>query len=45
VRVIIYERPMIDHIRHIRHVIEASTLRWTFEGGMREVTRDALAAL
>jgi hypothetical protein len=45
VRVIIYERPMIDHICHIRHVIEASTLRWTFEGGMREVTRDALAAL
>jgi hypothetical protein len=36
VRVIIYERPTIDHIRRIRHVVEATTLRWTFEGGMRE---------
>jgi hypothetical protein len=34
--VIIYESPMTDHIRHIRHVVEATTSRWTFEGGMRE---------
>jgi hypothetical protein len=36
VRVIIYERPMTNHIRRIRHVVEATTPRWTFEGGMRE---------
>jgi hypothetical protein len=36
VRVIIYERPMTDHIHRIRHVIEATTPRWIFEGGMRE---------
>jgi hypothetical protein len=36
VHVIIYERPTTDHIHRIRHVVEASTLRWTFEGGMRE---------
>jgi hypothetical protein len=36
VRVIIYERPMTDHIRHICHVVEGTTPRWTFEGGMRE---------
>jgi hypothetical protein len=34
--VIIYERPMTDPIRRIRHVIEATTPRWTFEGVMRE---------
>jgi hypothetical protein len=45
VRVIIYERPMTDHIRRIRHVVEATTLRWTFEGGMREAPREALALL
>jgi hypothetical protein len=38
VRVIIYERPMTDHIRRIRHVVEATTTRWMFEGGMREAT-------
>jgi hypothetical protein len=43
--VIIYERPMTDHIHRIRHVVEATTLRWTFEGGMREATREALALL
>ena len=32
VRVIIYERPTTDHICRIRHVIEATTPRWTFEG-------------
>jgi hypothetical protein len=36
VRVIIYERPTTDHIRRIRHVVEATTPRWMFEGGMRE---------
>jgi hypothetical protein len=33
VRVVIYERPMTNRIHHIRQVIEASTSRWTFEGG------------
>jgi hypothetical protein len=36
VRVIIYERPTTDHIRCICHVVEATTPRWTFKGGMRE---------
>jgi hypothetical protein len=35
VRVIIYERSMTDHIHRIYHVVEATTPRWTFEGGMR----------
>jgi hypothetical protein len=39
VRVIIYGRPTTDHIRHIHHVVEATTPRWTFEGGMREAAR------
>jgi hypothetical protein len=43
--VIIYERPIIDHIRRFHHVVEATTLRWTFEGGMREATWEALALL
>jgi hypothetical protein len=34
--VIIYERPMTDCIHRIRHVVEATTPRWTFEGDMRE---------
>jgi hypothetical protein len=29
----------------IRHVVEATTPRWTFEGGMREAAREALALL
>jgi hypothetical protein len=41
----IYERPTIDHIHHIRHVVEATTLRWMFEGGMREAAREGLALL
>jgi hypothetical protein len=45
VRVIIYERPTIDHIHHIRHVVEATTPRWMFEGGMREAAREALVLL
>jgi hypothetical protein len=36
VHVIIYERPTIDHIRRICHMVEATTPRWTFEGGVRE---------
>jgi hypothetical protein len=36
VHVIIYERPTTNHIHRIRHMVEATTLRWTFEGGMRE---------
>jgi hypothetical protein len=43
--VIIYERPTTDYIHHICHVVEATTPRWTFEGGMREATREALALL
>jgi hypothetical protein len=43
--VIIYERPTTDHIHHICHVVEATTPRWTFEGGMREVARETLALL
>jgi hypothetical protein len=43
--VIIYERPTNDHIHLICHVVEATTPRWTFEGGMREVAREALALL
>jgi hypothetical protein len=45
VHVIIFERPTTDHIRRIHHVVEATTLRWTFEGGMREAAREALALL
>jgi hypothetical protein len=45
VRVIIYERPTTDRICRIRHVVEATTLRWTLEGGMRESAREALALL
>jgi hypothetical protein len=33
--VIIYKRPTTNHIRRIRHVVEATTPRWTFEGGTR----------
>jgi hypothetical protein len=36
---------MTDHIRRIRHVVEATTPRWTFKGGMREAAREALALL
>jgi hypothetical protein len=42
---IIYERPMTDHIRCIHQVVEASTPRSTFEGGMREAAQEALALL
>jgi hypothetical protein len=43
--VIIYERPTTDHIRRIHHVVEATTPRWTFQGGMREAAREALTLL
>jgi hypothetical protein len=43
--VIIYERSTTDHIRCICHVVEATTPRWTLEGGMREAAREALALL
>jgi hypothetical protein len=36
---------MIDRIRRIYHVVEATTPRWTFKGGMREAAREALALL
>jgi hypothetical protein len=36
VHVIIYEKPTTNHIHRICHVVEAITLRWTFEGCMRE---------
>jgi hypothetical protein len=45
VHVIIYKRPTTDHIRRTRHVVEDTTPRWTFEGGMREATREALVLL
>jgi hypothetical protein len=45
VRVVIYERPMANHIRRIGQVVEAPTSRWTFEAGMREAAREALAIL
>jgi hypothetical protein len=45
VHVIIYERPTTDHIHRIRHVDGATTLRWTFEGGIREAAREALELL
>jgi hypothetical protein len=43
--VTIYERPTTDHIHRIHHVVEATTPKWTFEGGMREAAREALALL
>jgi hypothetical protein len=36
---------MTDHVHHIRQVIEAATLRWTFEGGIQDTAREALAIL
>jgi hypothetical protein len=43
--VIIYERPTTNLIHRIRHVVEATTPRWTFEGDMREAAREALVLL
>jgi hypothetical protein len=43
--VVIYERPTTDRVRRICQVVEAPAPRWTFEAGMREATREALAVL
>jgi hypothetical protein len=43
--VVIYERSTTDHIRHICQVVEAPAPRWTFEAGMKEAAREALAVL
>jgi hypothetical protein len=43
--VVIYERSTTDRIRCIRQVVEAPVPRWTFEAGMREAAREALAVL
>jgi hypothetical protein len=45
VHVIIYERPTTNLICRNVHVVEATTPRWTFKGGMREAAQDALALL
>jgi hypothetical protein len=45
VRVIIYERHMTGRICLIRLLIEASTLRSMFEGGMKDDAQEALAIL
>jgi hypothetical protein len=45
VRVVIYERSTTARIRRIRQVVEAPAPRWTFEAGMREAAREALAVL
>jgi hypothetical protein len=45
VRVVIYERSTADRIWRIRQVVEAPAPRWTFEAGMREAAREALAVL
>jgi hypothetical protein len=37
--VVIYGRPTTDHICRIHQVVEAPTLRWTFDGGMREAAK------
>jgi hypothetical protein len=45
VNVVMYNRPTTDCIHRIRQVIEASTSRWTLDGGMREAAQEALAIL
>jgi hypothetical protein len=45
VRVVIYKRLTTDRIHRIRQVVEAPAPRWTFEAGMREAAREALAIL
>jgi hypothetical protein len=45
VRVVIYERPRTNRICRIRQVVEAPAPRWTFDVGMREAAREALAIL
>jgi hypothetical protein len=43
--VVIYEKSTSDHIHRIHRVIEADAMKWTFEGGIRDGAREALAAL
>jgi hypothetical protein len=43
--VVVYGRPMTDHICRIYQVVEAPAPRWTFEAGMKEAAREALAVL
>jgi hypothetical protein len=45
VHVVIYERPTTDRILRIYQLVEAPARRWTFEAGMREAAREALAIL
>ena len=45
VRVVLYERSTTDRVRRTRRVIEAAAPRWTFEGGIRDAARQALAVL
>jgi hypothetical protein len=45
VHVVIYERSTTNHIRRICQVVEAPAPWWTFEAGMREAAREALAVL
>jgi hypothetical protein len=43
--VVIYRRPTTDRIHQVHQVVEAPPPRWTFEAGMREAGREALAIL
>jgi hypothetical protein len=45
VRVVIYERPTTDRIRRIHQLVESPAPRRTFDAGMREAAREALAVL
>jgi hypothetical protein len=45
VRVVIYKSPTTDRIYRIRQVVEAPAPRWSFEAGMSEAAREALAIL
>jgi hypothetical protein len=45
VHVVVYERPMTDHICRIHQVVEAPAPRWTFEARTRVAAREALAVL
>jgi hypothetical protein len=45
VRVVIYEKSMTDHVRHIHQVIEVIASRSTFEGGILDTAREGLAIL
>jgi hypothetical protein len=45
IHAVIYERPTTDHICRIRQMVKSTAPRWTFEAGMREAAREALAVL